>query len=60
MILNKGNTTAKNQTYWDEFLGDYAGKNRGEDRLFATSLAINALIDTWTIKEKKSSNSSFY
>ena len=33
--------------YWDEFLGDYAGKNYGEDRIFATTMAINALIDTW-------------
>jgi len=40
--------------YWDDFLGDndtdIFGKplNRGEDRLFSTSVAINALLDTWS------------
>jgi hypothetical protein len=34
--------------YADEFLGDYAGKSRGEDRLFATALTMNILLDTWT------------
>ena len=36
--------------YWQGFLGNYDGTNRGEDRLFVTSLAINALIDMFTIK----------
>ncbi len=38
----------------DDFLGDYNGQALGEDRLFSTALAINALIDIWTV----SSNST--
>eukprot|EP01016_Furgasonia_blochmanni_P053110 TRINITY_DN853_c0_g1_i10.p1 TRINITY_DN853_c0_g1~~TRINITY_DN853_c0_g1_i10.p1 ORF type:complete len:662 (+),score=259.08 TRINITY_DN853_c0_g1_i10:144-2129(+) len=34
--------------YWQEFIGNYANKTRGADRLFATSMALNALLDTWT------------
>jgi hypothetical protein len=40
--------------YWDDFLGDndvgFFGQKlvRGEDRIFSTSVAINALIDTWS------------
>jgi len=42
-----------NWVYWDDFLGNNDtdnGKsvNYAEDRLFSTSMAINALIDTWT------------
>eukprot|EP01016_Furgasonia_blochmanni_P056458 TRINITY_DN962_c0_g1_i3.p2 TRINITY_DN962_c0_g1~~TRINITY_DN962_c0_g1_i3.p2 ORF type:complete len:662 (+),score=186.69 TRINITY_DN962_c0_g1_i3:110-2095(+) len=34
--------------YWEEFLGNYANKTRGADRLFSTSMALNALLDIWT------------
>jgi hypothetical protein len=34
--------------FWDEFLGNYADKVRGEDRIFSTGLALNILLDTWT------------
>eukprot|EP01015_Nassula_variabilis_P018703 TRINITY_DN3078_c0_g1_i1.p1 TRINITY_DN3078_c0_g1~~TRINITY_DN3078_c0_g1_i1.p1 ORF type:complete len:315 (-),score=55.91 TRINITY_DN3078_c0_g1_i1:95-1039(-) len=36
-----------NEGYWQEFLGNYAGKERGEDRLFATAVALNSLLDIW-------------
>jgi hypothetical protein len=48
--------------FWDDFLGDndvdiFGGKLvRGEDRIFSTSVAINALIDTWS---SSSQNCSF-
>lgn len=32
----------------DEFLGDFGNENRGEDRIFATSLMVNILLDIWT------------
>jgi hypothetical protein len=35
---------------WEEFLGNYGKKDRHEDALFSTALALNALLDTWTIK----------
>ncbi|EFA80569.1 hypothetical protein PPL_06508 [Heterostelium album PN500] len=44
-----------NQQYWDDFLGENStnifGKpeSLGEDRFFSTALAVNALIDTWTV-----------
>ena len=36
--------------YWDDFLGDFGNKTKGEDRIFATSIAVNTLLDTHTIK----------
>ncbi|KAJ5077229.1 hypothetical protein M0811_00549 [Anaeramoeba ignava] len=45
-----------NNAWWDDFLGDndtnLIGKhvNNAEDRIFTTSIAMNALIDTWTIR----------
>ena len=39
------------QFYWEGFLGNYDGVNRGEDRIFVTSLAVNALIDVFTQKD---------
>ena len=39
--------------YWDDFLGDYANKTRGEDRLFSTAVALNALLDAWTVPDAK-------
>eukprot|EP01016_Furgasonia_blochmanni_P052008 TRINITY_DN8250_c0_g1_i8.p1 TRINITY_DN8250_c0_g1~~TRINITY_DN8250_c0_g1_i8.p1 ORF type:complete len:654 (+),score=154.63 TRINITY_DN8250_c0_g1_i8:86-1963(+) len=41
-----------NQVYWEEFLGNYGGQNKGEDRLFSTALALNALIDIWSVKKQ--------
>lgn len=49
IISGSSYDNATNCTYWDEFLGDYANITRGEDRVFATSVALNALLDTWTI-----------
>ena len=46
----------EDEAYWDEFLGDYANKTRGEDRIFATSIRLNALIDVWTIKIANAKN----
>jgi hypothetical protein len=46
-ILSLGNSSAK-YWFWDDFLGDYGSQNRGEDRLFTTALAVNALFDIWT------------
>lgn len=37
-----------------EFLGNFAGKNRNEDALFSTSLALNALLDIWGSKSGNS------
>src|SRR5690554_4175927 len=42
--------------FWDEFLGvndTFFGRpvNRAEDRLFSTSMAVNALMDTWTVSD---------
>ena len=37
-----------------EFLGNYAGKERDEDAIFSTSLALNALLDAWTTRRGKS------
>lgn len=35
--------------YWDDFLGNGDKKFRPEDRLFSTSMAFNALVNTWTV-----------
>ncbi|KAL4512370.1 hypothetical protein ABPG72_005372 [Tetrahymena utriculariae] len=51
-ILSEIKYDKQGYAYWEEFLGDYAGKVRGEDRNFASALALNALIDIWTISEK--------
>lgn len=37
--------------HWTEFLGNYANKTRDEDAIFSTSLALNALLDTWTTRK---------
>ena len=42
----KGNTN-----YWVEFIGNYARKERDDDALFSTALALNALIDTFTVRD---------
>ena len=38
-------------TYWEECLGNFANKTRGEDRLFSTVMAVNSLIDIWSINK---------
>eukprot|EP00357_Protocruzia_adherens_P032971 CAMPEP_0115008928 /NCGR_PEP_ID=MMETSP0216-20121206/22262_1 /TAXON_ID=223996 /ORGANISM="Protocruzia adherens, Strain Boccale" /LENGTH=593 /DNA_ID=CAMNT_0002376545 /DNA_START=320 /DNA_END=2101 /DNA_ORIENTATION=- len=54
-ILGKGQLTNKgSQMYWKEFLGDYAEREWGEDTIFATALAVNSLLDIWTVRIKKS------
>ena len=37
--------------YWVEFIGNYARKERDDDALFSTALALNALIDTFTVRD---------
>ena len=37
--------------YWVEFIGNYAHKERDDDALFSTALALNALIDTFTVRD---------
>jgi hypothetical protein len=43
----------KDNWYWTEFLGNFADKSRNDDALFSTSLALNALIDTWSTRTGK-------
>ena len=50
LLKNKKSFSAS-EYYWAEFLGNYGGKTRNHDALFATSLAVNALLDTWTIRK---------
>lgn len=47
--------------YWDDFLGNSEHSRIGnktirlnEDRVFSTSMALNALIDTWTVRQNVS------
>lgn len=40
-----------NELYVSEFLGNYSGKERNEDSLFATSLVFNTLINTKTYEK---------
>ncbi|KAG2375253.1 hypothetical protein C9374_009876 [Naegleria lovaniensis] len=51
-------TSNGNEYYWDDFLGDFKDKKYGEDRLFSTSLALSALLDTWTDEYSSSSNNN--
>eukprot|EP01132_Coremiostelium_polycephalum_P010103 gene10103-12392_t len=51
--------TSSSYVYWIDFLGDadtFFGKPEkyGEDRFFSSALAINALIDTWTLPDSTS------
>jgi hypothetical protein len=34
-------------------LGNFAGKNRSEDSIYSTAMALNALLDTWGVKNSK-------
>nr|KAG5710699.1 hypothetical protein BaRGS_035101 [Batillaria attramentaria] len=54
-IMEKAKAEGQDMLYFDDFLGDGdVDKHnqtlvRGEDRLFTTSVAINALLSTWTV-----------
>ena len=52
-LLNE-KSSGKNGCYWVEFLGDFASKNRTEDSIYSTAMALNALLDTWGLKGNKS------
>ncbi|EGR27945.1 hypothetical protein IMG5_186070, partial [Ichthyophthirius multifiliis] len=52
-IISEMKKDDKDNSYWDQFLGNYANKTRGEDRNFATIMNLNAIIDSWTIGDKK-------
>lgn len=56
ILKNKKVETAKKQSdsrsFWVEFLGNYGGKERNEDAIFNTAMAMNALYDTWTVRSK--------
>ena len=56
-ILKNVHEDGQNYAFWEEFLGNYVDKDRGEDRIFATALSINTLLDIWTIKFR---GNSFY
>ena len=50
-ILKEAKKSEEKGIYWVQFLGNYADKNRNEDAIFSTALALNALFDTWTTKQ---------
>jgi hypothetical protein len=52
-ILSRMNKSDQG-SYFMEFLGDHAGVNRCEDCVFATGLALNSLLNIWTINSKGS------
>ncbi|KAL5005812.1 hypothetical protein ScPMuIL_016970 [Solemya velum] len=55
VITNKSISDFSDKVYFDDFLGNgdtsWTGKPliRGEDRIFTTSMAVNALITMWTV-----------
>ncbi|KAL5005701.1 hypothetical protein ScPMuIL_016859 [Solemya velum] len=55
VITNKSISDSSDTVYFDDFLGNgdksWTGKPliRGEDRIFTTSMAVNALITMWTV-----------
>ena len=51
--LLKSRIENKEKVHWHEFLGNYAGKNRDDDAVFNTAVALNALLDTWTNRKGK-------
>lgn len=58
-LVALANVTQSDQgyAYWDDFLGDGDTDAAGnltpsyDDRLFSTAVAVNALLDTWTIRD---------
>ncbi|KAL5014185.1 hypothetical protein ScPMuIL_008455 [Solemya velum] len=55
VIVNKSITDGNDKVYFDDFIGDgdksWTNKTeiRGEDRIFTTSMAVNALTTIWTV-----------
>ncbi|KAK3776404.1 hypothetical protein RRG08_023757 [Elysia crispata] len=64
-ILSQARPAGEENFYFDDFLGNgdltSSGKplNRGEDRIFTTAMAVNALIYTWTEYDKSTKKSSW-
>ncbi|XP_059145511.1 uncharacterized protein LOC131932598 isoform X1 [Physella acuta] len=62
-ILSKAKTELTEKVYFDDFLGngDYNEMNepivRGEDRIFTTAMAANALIYTWSVYDEETKTS---
>ncbi|WAR15160.1 hypothetical protein MAR_005265 [Mya arenaria] len=58
-LLNKAKNDSQGHLYYDDFVGDGdidANNNtlvRGQDRLFTTGMAINALLSTWTVFDEQ-------
>ncbi|EWS75435.1 hypothetical protein TTHERM_000985179 (macronuclear) [Tetrahymena thermophila SB210] len=50
-ILNNTLADKNGNLYWQEFLGIYNNKTYHEDETFSTVMALNALIDIWTISK---------
>ncbi|XP_076463625.1 uncharacterized protein LOC143295856 isoform X2 [Babylonia areolata] len=54
-VVRKARRLSQDMLYFDDFLGDGDVDRhnktviRGEDRLFTTSMAVNALLSTWTL-----------
>ncbi|WAR15542.1 hypothetical protein MAR_005647 [Mya arenaria] len=58
-LLNQAKNDSKGHVYYDDFVGDgdLDANNktvvRGQDRLFTTGMAINALLSTWTVFDEQ-------
>lgn len=51
-LLKKSKTCDGTGICWDDFLGNADSPPTYADRLFSTSIALNALFDTWTVNSK--------
>jgi hypothetical protein len=40
-------------SFWVEFMGNYGGKNRNDDAIYATAMVVNAFLDAWGFKKGK-------
>jgi len=49
-LLSKVEKDDEENYYFEEFLGNAGNYSRGEDRIFSSGLALNSLINIWTIK----------
>lgn len=49
-LLEKMKTCDNTGNCWDDFLGNNDSTPRWDDRLFSTSIVLNAFFDTWTVK----------
>eukprot|EP00340_Litonotus_pictus_P012435 CAMPEP_0170536794 /NCGR_PEP_ID=MMETSP0209-20121228/102343_1 /TAXON_ID=665100 ORGANISM="Litonotus pictus, Strain P1" /NCGR_SAMPLE_ID=MMETSP0209 /ASSEMBLY_ACC=CAM_ASM_000301 /LENGTH=521 /DNA_ID=CAMNT_0010838197 /DNA_START=866 /DNA_END=2431 /DNA_ORIENTATION=+ len=45
-------TKEGDKAFVTEFLGNYKGKERNEDAMFATGLTLNSLLNIWTLKKE--------